>query len=143
MSEMELYGLMAIAKEHQAAVERAQKGLDGAAVALVAAGKGFDQVRAEIRQAATEAVRAAVAGEATALATPLRQAAQEAANAAAATSAAANSVSWAWVLAAFALGVSAGVAGTWWSVGKRLQSIEAAAYATYEQTKPLEKPKGR
>lgn len=143
MSEMELYGLMAIAKEHQAAVERASKGLDGAATALVAAGKGFDQARAEIRQAATEAVRAAVAGEAATLATPLRQAAQEAEKAAAATSAAASSVNWAWALAAFALGVALGITGTWWHVGKRLQNIEAAAYATYEQTKLPEKPKGR
>lgn len=145
MSEMELYGLMAIAKEHQAAVERAAKGLDTARAGLAAITERIDQVRVEIRQVAGDAIRNAVAADAEKLAAPLRQATQEASKAATAMYTAATAVSWAWVVVALALGLLGGAGVVWWLVREDLQAIRAATYATWEQTRQPDaaKPRGK
>jgi hypothetical protein len=165
MSEVDLYGLMTIAAEHQAAVKRAVEALERVNPALVTAAKTFDQarmqqgaefekaaqvfaqvqadLRAEIQRATGVAIREAVAAECVALASPLKLAAEKAEKAAASTQAAAKAVKWLWLIAALLLGVVMGGGGHWYFVSKDLQTLRDYAAATYEQTKPPEsvKPK--
>ena len=164
--EVDLYAMMVIATEHQAAVKRAAKELeqvrsvlrDAAGIFVKArneqeaefekAAQAFAQVqadlRAEIQRATGVAIREAVAAECVALASPLKLAAEKADNAAARTQAAAKAVKWLWVTAALFLGVALGGGGHWYLVSKELKTLREYAEATYQQTKPPEqkKPKG-
>lgn len=141
MSELELYGLMAIAKEHQAGVERASKSVEGAAGVLQSASRGFDQAKADLQRTASAAIREAVAAECQALAAPLKVAAGQAEAAAASTLAAARTVNWLWLAMTFIAGIGVGWAGQWYFVSKDLKSLINYADATYQQTKPPEKAK--
>lgn len=141
MSELELYGLMAIAKEHQAGVERASKSVEGAAGVLQSASRGFDQAKADLQRTASAAIREAVAAECQALAAPLKVAAGQAEAAAASTLAAARTVSWLWLAMTFIAGIGLGWGGHWYLVTDDLKALRDYAAATYEQTKPPEKAK--
>ena len=134
MSDTELYGLMVLAKEHQANAEKAGK-------ALAAAAHAYSQAQAELKATAQQEIRAAVAAEATAMAVPLRQAAQEATEVARATKAALARVDWAWLAAMFACGLIIGSIPHWWiyraeqaDQEERLRRIENTIFAIYSQT---------
>jgi Na+/proline symporter len=143
MSELELYGLMAIAKEHQAGVDRASKAVEGAAGVLQSASRGFDQARVDLQRTASTAIREAVAAECQALAAPLQLAAQKAQNAAERTQAAARTVKWLWLAMTFIAGIGFGWAGQWYFVSKDLKSLINYADATYNQTKPRTSEKAK
>ena len=156
--EVDLYAMMTIATEHQAAVKRAAKELeqvrsvlrDAAGIFVKArneqeaefekAAQAFAQVqadlRAEIQRATGVAIREAVLTECVALAAPLKLAAEKAENAAASTKAAAKAVNWLWLTGALLIGASLGWGGCWYLVSKDLKILRSYAAATYEQTKP-------
>ena len=125
MSEIELYGLMAIAQEHQKTaqeqqktVEKAGKQLETAAAVLsqtVAQHRGNVEVlQQSLQQAAKSAIAEAVKNQAFVMSGPLEESAKktaEAAQTAAGKLALLNS----WVIfAVFAAGVLAGVGGAVW-----------------------------
>lgn len=146
-NEGDYYALMVIAKEHQAAVAEAVQALQKTSPVLQLAAQHFDQARAELRaeiqKAAMAAMRDAVTAECLALAAPLKLAADKAEKAADRTQAAAKAVNWLWLASALLLGVGLGWTGQWYFVSKDLQTLRDYAAATYEQTQPPEKPKGK
>jgi hypothetical protein len=161
--EVDLYAMMTIATEHQAAVKRAAKALEQVRPVLVEAANIFVQarkdheaefqraaqvfaqaqadLRAEIQRATGVAIREAVAAECVALASPLKLAAEKAEKAAASTQAAAKAVKWLWLTGAVLVGIGLGWGGHWYLVTDDLKALRDYAAATYEQTKPPEKAK--
>lgn len=142
MSEAQLYGLMAIAKEHQAAAERSAAAAQTSAEALDRARKALDQALAGLpAAAATAALEASRAGladqgkEMQRVAAEARQTLAKASDVAARELVAAGQSASMWgLVAAFALGLGLGCAGAWMLFSKQLERIEGYAYATWAQT---------
>ena len=125
MSEIELYGLMAIAQEHQNIAEKAGKQAEAASVALVQAVAMHRQSVGELSKAAQEAIAEAVRGQSTQLAAPMRDAAQKVTEAALAASRSLSGVVW-WVYAAvFLAGLVAGAVGWGWYQARQASQVVA------------------
>ena len=143
--ETGLFGLYSIAKQQQTTAEAHQA---TAALAAASAKKSVENARGVLQAAASdlqknaqEAIKAAVATEATSIAAPLRQASQEAMEVARATKAAVARLDWAWMAAAFFVGLAAGVVMLWVIYQKdradqeeRLSRMENTIAAIYWQT---------
>ena len=143
--ETGLFGLYSIAKQQQATAEAHQATAEQAANS---AKKSVENARGVLQAAATdlqknaqEAIKAAVAAEATAIAVPLRQASQEAAEVARATKAAVARMDWAWMAIAFFVGLATGLVMLWAITHKeradqeaRLSRMEEAISLIYWQT---------
>jgi hypothetical protein len=143
MNQETLFGLMAVAKEHQAAAEKAAKALDQAREA-------FDKERAGIPVAVAEAAKGLLSDQGKEL---QRIAAEARKGLSVATKAASNeiaaasrSISLWWLLAVFVVGVSLGGAGgVWLASSKQMDRIDAVTYSLWEQSpegvKATAKPK--
>lgn len=138
----QLYGLMAIAKEHQAAAERAAATAQASAAALSQACQAFDQARAAMPSvaatAALEAARAALVDqgkETQRIGAEVRQTlANSAGKAANAIDSALRGINWLWVVLALVLGLALGGTGAWLLLSKRIDRIENTLYAIWAQT---------
>lgn len=122
MSEMELYGLMAVAKEQQAATQRAAEALDHARRAFQADREAISE---KASQAAQEAARAHLAQMVVELQRVTDEARQALSEATAEVQVVARGVSLAWMLSMFGLGAFAGGLAVWLMVGGQLSRIEA------------------
>ena len=138
-----LIALVAAAQEYRESIDEAKsavlasiKGNEAALAGINEAAKRLNETGSQVGAAARQAVQDAARSEASVLAAPLQRAADTAVSAATATEAAAKAVKWAWVAAAFALGMLAGGAGVWWLVKDDLQQIRKATYLIWEQTQP-------
>jgi hypothetical protein len=131
MSEMELYGLMAVAKEQQAATQRAAEALEHARKAFQADREAISE---KASQAAQEAARAHLAQMVEGLQLATADARQALAEATTEVQAVARGVSMAWLFAMFGLGFCAGGLAVWLMVSGQLNRIEAMGHATWEQT---------
>ena len=137
MSENELYGLMAIAREHQATAEKAGQKVEAAAQVLLQAAAAYDRARGELTATAGEAIRAAVAGHAASMVQPLRDGAALAREAAAEIRLAGRGILWAWLGCALAVGGVLGGGAMWWGQvqqSERIARIEGYAQHIYAQT---------
>ncbi len=123
MSDIEVYGLMAAAKNYQSAADKAIKGMAAASVKLEEAGtaagakldqaaKIFDLSRHALAKTAQEAIKGAVAAEAAEMAVPLQKAAESAREAAQQAKSELAKVSWLAYATAFAFGALTGVVAT-------------------------------
>ena len=123
MSDIEVYGLMAAAKDYQSAADKAIKGMAAASLKVEEAGTAagakldqaariFDQARMGLAKTAQEAIKGAVAAEAAEMAVPLQKAAESAREAAQQAKSELAKVSWLAYAAAFSFGALAGVATT-------------------------------
>lgn len=111
MSETELFGLMAIAQEHQKTAEKAGKQAEAATAALAQAVAMHRQAVGELSKSAQEAIAGAVRSQSNEIAAPIREAAKSVTEAAQKASGAMSGVAW-WVYGAvFAFGVLCGVVG--------------------------------
>lgn len=120
--EMELYGLMAVAKEQQAATQRAAEALDHARRALQADREAISEKASQAAQEAARAHLAQMVGELQRVTAEARQALSEAT---AEVQVVARGVSLAWMLSMFGLGAFAGGLAVWLMVGGQLGRIEA------------------
>lgn len=120
--EMELYGLMAVAKEQQAATQRAAEALDHARRAFQADREAISE---KASQAAQEAARAHLAQMVVELQGVTDEARQALSEATAEVQVVARGVSLAWMLSMFGLGAFAGGLAVWLMVGGQLSRIEA------------------
>lgn len=120
--EMELYGLMAVAKEQQAATQRAAEALDHARRAFQADREAISE---KASQAAQEAARAHLAQMVVELQRVTDEARQALSEATAEVQVVSRGVSLAWMLSMFGLGAFAGGLAVWLMVGGQLSRIEA------------------
>lgn len=141
MSEIELYGLIGIAQEHQKTAEKAGKQAEAATAALAQAVAMHRQSVGELTKAAQEAIAAAVSTQSAELAAPLRQAAQSVTDAGKQAASAMSGVAW-WVYGAvFAVGVLCGVVGwDWYQSRKPSGFVPIEAVIDYVRENPA-KPK--
>lgn len=143
MSEIELYGLMAIAQEHQKTAEKAGKQAEAATAALTQAVAMHRQSVGELSKTAQEAIADAVRGQSAQLAAPMRDAALKVTEAALAASRSLSGVVW-WVYAAvFLAGLVAGAVGWgWYQARQASQVVTVEAVIDYLRENPtLSKPK--
>jgi hypothetical protein len=138
MSEIELYGLMAVAKEHQKAVEKAAEGVRDAGERLTLAAQALNVERSAVAatttKAAQEAAKAHLAGMVGEMQGAAKDARQKLAEAAQEAQGAVRVVSWAWLLAVFGLGLGVGTVAGMLLQAKKLDRIEAAIYQAWKQT---------
>lgn len=135
MSELELYGLLAVAKEQQKAVEKAAADQRTAAELLARTVEQLAIERATIPGAVTKAAQDAARAALGAMVGEMQGAAKEsrlklteaAQEAAAEVGGAMRGVSLAWVLCAFGLGLGVGGAGVWVLFAKQFDRIEVSA----------------
>lgn len=141
MSEIELYGLIGIAQEHQKTAEKAGKQAEAATAALAQAVAMHRQSVGELTKAAQEAIAAAVSSQSAELAAPLRQAAQSVTDAGKQAASAMSGVAW-WVYGAvFAVGVLCGVVGwDWYQSRKPSGFVPIESVIDYVRENPA-KPK--
>ena len=141
MSEIELYGLIGIAQEHQKTAEKAGKQAEAATAALTQAVAMHRQSVGELTKAAQEAIAAAVRSQSAELAAPLRQAAQSVTDAGKQAASAMSGVAW-WVYGAvFAVGVLCGVVGwDWYQSRKPSGFVPIESVIDYVRENPA-KPK--
>lgn len=127
--EMELYGLMAVAKEQQAATQRAAEALDHARRAFQADREAISEKASQAAQEAARAHLDQMVGELQRVTAEARQALSEAT---AEVQVVARGVSVAWMLGMFGAGMCAGGLAVWLMVGGQLNRIEAMTHATQE-----------
>lgn len=141
MSEMEMYGLMALAKENQKTAEKAGKQAEAATAALVQAVAQHRHSVGELTKSAQEAIADAVRSQSAELAAPLRQAAQSVTDAGKQAASAMSGVAW-WVYGAvFAVGVLCGVVGwDWYQSRKPSGFVPIESVIDYVRENPA-KPK--
>jgi hypothetical protein len=123
MSEIELYGLMAIAKEQQKTAEQAGKQAEAANAALAQAAAIHRQSVAELTKTAQEAIATAIRVQSAELAAPMQQAAQRVTEAAGLASRALSGVAL-WVYTAlFLSGVLFGAAAWEWYQSRKASQV--------------------
>jgi hypothetical protein len=121
MSEMELYGLMAVAKEQQVATQRAAEALEYARKAFQADREAISEKASQAAQESAKAHLAQMVGELQRATTDARQALSEAT---AEVQVVARGISVAWMLGMFGLGMFAGGLTVWLIVSDQLDRIE-------------------
>lgn len=133
MSETELYGLMAVAQEHQKAAERHQK-------AAQAATQQLQQVTANAPETLREAAREALTGASSDLQDSVRQSQNAIQRTAMEARAAMRAVSWSLVTGAFAAGLLVGSVGWGWFVWHKLDVMQQFNAAIYQEVHQPEQP---
>lgn len=130
MSEIELYGLMAIAQEHQKTAERAAKTSEAATAALAQAVAMHKQAAGELSKTAQDAITAAIRGQSAELLRPMEQAANRL------EEARSNTAAWIYPTVFFA-GVLVGIAVHWWaSKEPPVQMVPIEAVIDYVRENP-------